>query len=291
MRRKIILFCLSFVISSSYATTIDELGKTTVYLQEKRIVNERLYDKNYEVWLKDTSTQQTIPKLNIISGTGFLVKHTDKLYLVTAAHVARDMSENAEIMWNTATGKLKAFTFKELQEKIPKSKWFYHQKADIAVHPFEFTEPSKHSVISDDLFIKKDINIELLTKVCILWFPLNLGVKELLSPVAKKTEIASWRTTISDNIVRTDLEFILLDDDLAQGYSGAPVFISPEPQMRGNTFTVGSIQPYLIGIQSMTISDKTGGKISLIIPISYLVEIFDSAEFKQYEKNFVISSP
>ena len=83
-----------------------------------------------------------------------------------------------------------------------------------------------------------------------------------------------------------DLKYIVLDEDLAAGYSGAPVFISPELQMRDGAFT--GVQSSLIGIVSMTLSDRTGGKLSLVVPISYLREIFSSNEFKSYEKKIGI---
>ena len=37
----------------------------------------------------------------------------------------------------------------------------------------------------------------------------------------------------------------------------------------------------------MTISDKTGGKISLVVPLFYLEQIFEFDEFKEYEKKRV----
>jgi hypothetical protein len=40
----------------------------------------------------------------------------------------------------------------------------------------------------------------------------------------------------------------------------------------------------LIGMQSMVLLDNTGGKISLVVPISYLREVFASREFVTYEK-------
>ncbi len=275
---------LVFSMSSSYAITIDELGKTTVYLCEQMKCYEMKGGKKYEIWLKDIRSQQLQPKFATKSGTGFLIAHHKQIYLVTAAHVARNMSNKAEILWNTASGEIRHFTFEELQKGLLYSRWFFHPSADIRVHPFGFTEKAEHVLVPDELFADKDEVIPLGTKVCILGFPLNLGVKDILSPISKKAEIASWITTIDNPKLQPNLKFILLDEDLAVGYSGAPVFISPEPQMRNNTFMVGGIQSKLIGIQSATISDQTGGKISLVVPISYLNELFTSSDFKKYEK-------
>jgi hypothetical protein len=43
-------------------------------------------------------TQNLQPDLETRYGTGFLVSHNNKIYLVTAAHVARNMSSEAEVL-------------------------------------------------------------------------------------------------------------------------------------------------------------------------------------------------
>lgn len=268
----------------SYAATIDTMGKTTVCLRRVEQVYEMKGGKKQEVWYKNPENGLLEPKFNIVTGTGFLVDHNKKIYLVTAAHVAREMTQDSEIIWNTASRQNKIFKFSLIQKSIPGSKWFFHPSADIAVHPFGFSEETNHVLIPENAFAKNNDEVRLLTKVCIVGFPLGLGINEALSPVAKRTEVASWLTTIESPQISADLKFILLDDDLAQGYSGAPVFISPEPQMIDNTFSIGGVEANLLGIQSMTISDQTGGKISLVVPIAYLVEIFDSESFKEFEK-------
>lgn len=287
-RTCLVMFCLAISIGLSFAITIDELGKTTVYLREQMKCYEMKGAKKYEIWLKDIENQQSEPKIATKSGTGFLISHHKQIYLVTASHIARNMSNKAEIIWNTASGKVKFFTFEELQNGLPSSMWFFHRSADIAVHPFGFTEKPGHIFVPEEVFASEDDIIPLGTKVYVLGFPLNLGIKEILSPISKKAEIASWLTSIDFSTIQPNLKFILLDEDLATGYSGAPVFISPEPQIRDNAFVVGGIQSTLIGIQSMTISDKTGGKMSLVVPISYLHEIFSSKDFKEYEKRIGI---
>ena len=88
-----------------------------------------------------------------------------------------------------------------------------------------------------------------------------------------------------DPDINPNLKFILLDEDLALGYSGAPVFISPEPLVTNSSVRLGSRSRLrLIGILSANISDSTGGKISLVVPVSYLNEIFESNDFREYEK-------
>ncbi len=82
-----------------------------------------------------------------------------------------------------------------------------------------------------------------------------------MSPFAKQLQISSWITTINDPSVRPDMKFILLDQALAQGYSGSPVFA----ERPTGTLVLGeSYRPpvLLIGIMSGAMSDQTGGKLT-----------------------------
>ena len=78
-----------------------------------------------------------------------------------------------------------------------------------------------------------------------------------------------------------------LDQALAQGYSGAPVFYVDEElstaqlAKRQNRIEGGL---HLLGVQSSDISDTTGGKLSIVVPIRYLWEILESEDFIRYEK-------
>jgi hypothetical protein len=283
-----IALCLLFVFLSVtrevYASSINELAKSAVYIREKKQVYETHAKKEYELWLKDPTTKQEMPKLEVLSGTGFFISHNQKIYLVTAAHVAKQLSKKAEIFVNTASGEIAVHTLGVIQKALPESKWFVHPIADIAIHPFGFKEKTDHILLSENMWRDETKILPIGEKVYIFGFPLNLGVQDKLSPLSKKAEVASWLTTIDMVGLDPRLLFILLDQDLAQGYSGAPVFRSPEARLSNNNDGLIIGGEKLIGIQSMTISDKTGGKISLVVPLSYLKEIFESDEFKKYEE-------
>ncbi len=245
-------------------------------------MTENFEGKTYGIWRKDIGTGDLSPRLQSSGGTGFLVSHNNKIYLVTAAHVAKLITKQAEIYWNAGSGEMIHFSFEFIQEQLPGAKWFFHPSTDLAIHPFGFTEKSKHKSIPEDLFITRDDHLSIGTEIYIFGFPLQLGVTDNLSPLSKKTETASSFTSISNMYLSPDLLFILLDQGLAQGYSGAPVFTSPDIQLKGDTMSKPKVK--LIGVQSSTMSDQTGGKISLVIPIFYLEDIFKSEEFKNYEK-------
>jgi len=290
MKRMIIFLIITiaclFDPQNLLAITIDDLGKSTVFLRQQRQHFELKGKKEYEVWYRDPTNKQYKPKLDTIGGTGFLTSYNGKIYIVTAKHIASKLTKNAEVLWNTALGEMRKFTFELLHRKLPDSRWFYHPLADIAVHPFGFSEKADHILISEKVYWNSEKEISLGREVCILGYPLLLGIDKLLSPLAKKAEVASWLTSIDRPGLNKELVFILLDEDLASGYSGSPVFTSPGARFQGSALVAGGAK--LIGIQSMTMSDQTGGKISLVVPITYLQQIYETKPFKDYEKKIEI---
>jgi hypothetical protein len=151
----------------------------------------------------------------------------------------------------------------------------------VAIHPYLHDRNTYigNSDIPEDFISTNEL--PLLTGVLALGFPLNLGtLNGKISPVATECETSSWLTSIPGE--DPGLEFILLDKALAQGYSGAPIFVLPKiidvPGLRA-----GGGVPYVVGICHSELSDIAGGKHSCIIPISYLLEIFEQPDFLQYE--------
>lgn len=171
-----------------------------------------------------------------------------------------------------------------------KVKWFYHPIADIALHPMGYPTNKIDQLAINSKDISTDIvTVKLLSNVYILGFPLGLGVHEIISPIAKKTQIASNFTTIVNSNLNPDLKFYLLDQALAQGYSGAPVFyginLKPGLAVGGRPVKVEE-KIIFIGIMSSVLSDASGGKYSLVVPIFYIWEILKSDEFIKYESQF-----
>ena len=113
----IIAIACYFAPQNLLAVTIDDLGKSTVFLREQKQHYELKGKKEYEVWYRDPINGQYEPKLDTSGGTGFLTSHNGKIYIVTAKHVASKLTKKAEVLWNTALGEMKKFTF-ELIHKI-----------------------------------------------------------------------------------------------------------------------------------------------------------------------------
>lgn len=278
-----------FFYAAAHAVSIDELSKTVVFLRQQSQELEMKGDKTVEVWFRDPVTNVFKPKLKSMSGTGLLVRYNNRNYLVTAKHVAKALSPTAEIIINLPDGKSRSLMFEWLsqQEIIKGARWFHHPKADISVHPMAYPGHFDALAIGEELYPKKDTEIPLLTPAYVVGFPMGLGAQEKLSPIAKGTQIASRMTSIDVPSISPDIHFILLDQALAQGYSGAPVFYTEDIMsgvMIANQPMKGGERLHLIGIQSSVIPDQTGGKISLVVPISYVWDILESLEFRTYEK-------
>ncbi len=285
--RSVIL--ISVACTPSPAVTLDDLSKSVVYIREDSQAHETIAGRKYELWLRDPVKQQFIRKTERFSGTGFLLDHHGKIYLITAAHIAKKITSGARIFWNSVSGQMHSLTLDQIRQSIPDARWFLHPSADVAVHPFGFTEKSSHMLVPEDLLWDAMTQaIPIGTDVYVFGYPLNLGTGERLSPLSKKAEISSSLTSVDSRRADPNLLFVLLDQDLAQGYSGAPVFISPETQFEGNAIVRKT--PNLIGLQSMTISDITGGKISMIVPAHYLSEVFEQKEFLEYERHHGITA-
>lgn len=281
-----ILICFSFFLSPAYAVSIDILSKTPVFLSQQTQLTQNKDGKLVDVFYRIPNTEKIEPWLITQYGTGFLIKYHDRDYLVTAKHVAKFLSSNGNVTLNLPNNKSINISFLWLsqQELIKGAQWFYHPKADVALYPMVFQGAvDQLSIDTQDeiLFPKKDFEVELLKSAYIVGFPMGYGVQERLSPIAKEAKIASRVISINDPNVSPDLRFILLDQALAQGYSGSPVFYI-EDIMSGSIKVEEKL--HLIGIVSEASSDQTGGKISLIVPTSYIWDILESPDFISYEK-------
>lgn len=279
-----------FLLNSvSHAISIDNLSKTVVFLRQQLQQTIEIDGKVSELGFRHPGTKKFKPLLKTKIGTGFIIRYNKRDYLVTAKHIAESFLPTGEIVINLSNEKSMSITFQWLsQQKIIKgAHWFHHPKADISIHPMAYSNNFDIMSIHESLYQKQGIEITLLNSSYIVGFPLGLGALEKLSPVAKEAKIASKLTSIDRPRISPDLHFILLDQALSQGYSGAPVFYVEDIMSGvsiGNQPMKGGEKLHLLGLQSMALSDETGGKISLVVPISYIWDIFESQKFLTYEK-------
>ena len=280
------------------ATPIDDMSKTVVYLRKYTQKTITVDGKPAKLFYIKADSEKFMPYLETNSGTGFVIKYNGRDYIVTAKHVAEMLSREGEVLFNGPNGKLYNISLKLLSNSkiIKGARWFHHPKVDISIHPIAY--PSKEiDVLSipEDLYPKKvDVNVKLLGTVYILGFPLSLGALDNLSPVAKEAKIASKLTSIINMNVRKDVYFYLLDEALSQGYSGSPVFyledvMSNAIMMGDRPLLKAGDKVSLLGVQSIAISDVTGGKMSAIVPIFYIWDILESDDFKKYQESLKVN--
>jgi S1-C subfamily serine protease len=276
----------------------EKLARVVVFLRHQSQAYEIKGGERFEVWYKkQTGKEAYEPKLITQFGTGFIIRYEAHDYVVTAKHVAEFLSNDAELVTNVPAGKTISITFNymEKSKKFPGAKWFVHPSADIAIHPIVAPQKIDHAHFPSNEIPETDESIPLLSTVYVVGFPFGLGVHDRLNPIAKKAQVGSTITSLEALNVRRDLKFLLLDQALAQGYSGAPVFyvedlLVPDIRLGDKPFIKGGERIHLIGILAAQISDDKGGKISAVTPISYLWEILHSADFMKYQKN-ITSSP
>jgi len=278
---KIMLNCfvlILFFITSAHAVSIDDLTKTVVFLRQQSTKMMSVDGKSAELYYHYPDSKEYKPIIETLLGTGFLINYNGRDYLVTAKHVAKGLSATGEIIINLTDGKTTILTFQALSQTniIKGAHWFHHPKLDISIHPMAYSNVVDAISIPESLFPKKDKDVKLLTPAYVVGFPMGLGVLDKLSPVAKEAKLASRLTSIAYPDIPSDLHFYLLDQALSQGYSGAPVFYI-EDIPTGATL-------HLLGVQSSALSDQTGGKMSVVVPISYVWDIFESPEFQTYIK-------
>ncbi len=289
MLLKVIILIL-FSFTSALAVSIDDLNKTVIFLRQQSQKMIPIAGKPAGLYYRYPDSKEYKPIIETTLGTGFLIKYNGKDYLVTAKHVAKSLLPTGEIIINLPNGKTTIITFQQLSEAniIKGAHWFHHPKTDISIHPMGYPGVVDAAALPEDLFPKKDADIKLLTPAYVVGFPLGLGVLDKLSPVAKEAKIASKLTSIANPDIPIDLHFYLLDQALSQGYSGAPVFFVEDIMSGvriGNQQMKGGEILHLLGVQSNALSDQTGGKISVVVPISYIWDIFESPDFRAYIKS------
>ena len=220
--------------SGSHAIAIDNLSKTVGFLRQQLPQTIEIDGKLAELGFRYPGTKKFKPMLITKTGTGFIIRYNKRDYLVTAKHIAESFLPTGEIVINLSSEKSMSITFQWLsQQKIIKgAHWFHHPEADISVHPIAYNNNFDIMAINETLYQKQGVEITLLNSSYIVGCPLGLGALEKLSPVAKEAKIASKLTSIDKPRISPDLHFILLDQALSQGYSGAPVFYVTAPQIR-----------------------------------------------------------
>lgn len=206
-------------------------------------------------------------------GSGTIIAHAGKFYILTASHVAEFMEstgiivfkEQGDIPFEIKLGSLK----KNLTDT-----WVHHPIADLAILEISATKAdilqrlTNWSIKSNCIVQTKeippyDIDIDF------IGYPVVHAIPGHFSPIIQTTTKASglitakWKSKNGDKYC----DFFALGKPGMQGGSGGGVFVGVDKMTRLGDKTL------LVGIISLTFSDTTGGKLCGVIPIYYLWDI------------------
>ncbi|MGA9453511.1 MAG: hypothetical protein WBW41_19465, partial [Verrucomicrobiia bacterium] len=131
-----VVILTSCLIPRIKAQDLDGISKTVVFLEHDFVGTISNENGTFEVWLKQPNTNAFFPKISSVCGTGFLVGHSNHLFLVTAKHVASDMkfSENDKVVIGMQNGKSVEFQISLLRGSNTND-WINHEKADVSILP------------------------------------------------------------------------------------------------------------------------------------------------------------
>jgi len=272
-------------------SAIDISAKLVLYLEFEQPTSEVALIEGVkvecELYYRVPNRNEYRPKITRVVGTGFLLESQVLHYVVTAKHLAKS-SRSGRYWISPVDGEIASGTFEEVQAKLPGARWFFHEYADIAVHPVLLPRGGKFKVMNKNTLSAEPP--ELLTQVCIPGFPHTLGKDNVkLGPLVTRSEVASWPAILPNNPLT---KVIFLNDRLAQGYSGAPVYSFRPPPSYG-PFTKYTME--IVGIQSGvyvfagpgTGTLVTKDELSYIIPTSYLIDLLDSKDVQDFEKDLL----
>lgn len=211
-------------------------------------------------------------------GTGTLIVFQNKPYVLTANHVAKDITINGIIV---VKGKKDTPVVVPIKNLVSNStlNWKNHPKADIAI--FEITPQNEQTLA---ILQKRFLPLEFFSKekaapsrdlfLTSIGFPLGLGIHEHFSPLTFESKASSGLLSLPRADTKTIQSFFALENPSVGGYSGCPV-VDLSIFKAGAMTTTGSGTCFY-GVMHGTISDNTGGKIALVTPSFYVYELFNS---------------
>jgi len=270
---------------SSLASDLDDLEKSVVQLKGSVAVTETVQGVAYEVLLKDTRTGAVLPKKSVSAGTGFLVRGSRLLFLVTARHVAVTMTADGEVIARGPGNTPLSLHMSDLLKMsdtspAPPTLWIHHPLADCSIHPINQASPGAAKLINTvplrlDMLPAGPVAPARSAVLTVLGFPLGKGADAGFSPISRDSKPASGIMT------EGPVSFFYLQQPSVDGYSGAPVFESGDLRLvptSPNSAATVSGQPRCWGTITCTDLDSSGGKMARVIPSGYIAEMIVGME-------------
>lgn len=213
---------------------------------------------------------RTAKNNSIICGTGFFVKTTeDKIYLVTAAHVAKDTTINTDIWLKDLNSGFPIFT--KINQLNSMAMWLYHPISDIAIlevkgNAIDLTPYLLNINSFIDDFNKTPDRENTMTMYGIPDVYTDLKFAPFTCDCKPASDL--WVSFFDET--NSPFKCFMLDKPSTQGFSGGPVF-SFEKNSEGEKV------PICYGIIHGTRNDNTGGKLAIVVHSAYLFELIEYA--------------
>lgn len=208
--------------------------------------------------------------------TGSFISKDNKLYIVTAEHVAKDMKTDMEIIVKGKNDLPITLTLDDLTQQKTTLNWLKHKEADLAVlelnpKPDILNTTLQYRFLPSDNINKTKNVIDRNTQLTVIGFPMGLGTQGHFSPLTFRTYASSGFLTLSRFDNKQPCTFVVLENPGVGGYSGGPVIDISIYQNMGMQMTGSSTMIH--GFLHGTISDQTGGKLAAVTPSYYLFDI------------------
>lgn len=286
MKKNILTLILLVPIVAAFSqeeekSAIKMVSHSVAFLSETIQDTFAYKNKVYEVWYKEKGKSSYIPKVLKKTGSSFFVTDTiGSVYLITAAHVAKELSLNSEIVISGPQDSPLIYKLKDFLPRKDSLFWIYHKTADVACLLIDtYAKCFTNSYISPIplTYIERDRIPVREREVTTIGFPFSLGYEKYFSPISKVSKPSSGLIELprfDNNIVNP---FFLLDDPSIRGFSGSPVFELPANLVYGGrNINVQSIA--LVGLIHGSYGDNsTYGGLSAVVPSKAILEVVEKA--------------
>lgn len=286
------LFFATFGVAQEYEkSSIKMVSHSVAFLSESQQDTLAYKGKTYEVWYKEKGKSTYIPKVIKKSGSSFFVTDTiASVYIVTAAHVAKEMTLNSDIVINGPKDTPLIYKLRDFAFRKDSLTWNYHKTADVAALLIDVNAKCYLNSNIDAFpfyFIERERIPVREREVTTVGFPFSLGYEKYFSPISKVSKPSSGLIELPrfDNNIVTP--FFLLDDPSIRGFSGSPVFELPANLIYGGmAYNVKSTA--LMGLIHGSYGDNsTYGGLTAVVPSKAILEVIEkSPKFSGYRTQY-----
>ena len=209
-------------------------------------------------------------------GTGILVVHKDRPFVLTASHVAADITTSGLFVIKGA-GDLPIVIHADKIVPTSSLNWKHHAEADLAAFEIFPQDQATHEALQQRFLpleffagVKAAPNRDLL--LTSIGFPLGLGIHGFFSPLTFESKASSGLLTLARADTQRPQTFFALQNPSIGGYIGCPVV--DLSVFRAGAMTTTGDGTVIYGLMHGTVSDNTGGKLALVTPSFYVHELF-----------------